>query len=38
VQKNDQRLLNAIDRVFVHRKGQIDRLLAAYHVPLVSGA
>jgi mxaJ protein len=37
VQKNDQKLLNAIDRVLVHRKGEIDRLLAAYHVPLASG-
>jgi mxaJ protein len=38
VQKNDQKLLNAIDRVLVRRKGDIDRLLAAYHVPLVTGA
>ena len=38
VQKNDQKLLNAIDRVLVRRKGEIDRLLAAYHVPLVTGA
>src|SRR5438270_12001431 len=38
VQKNDQRLLNAIDHVLVRRKGQIDRLLATYHVPLANGA
>src|SRR5947209_9204409 len=37
VQKDDQKLLNAIDRVLVHRKDQIDRLLAGYHVPLVNG-
>jgi mxaJ protein len=38
VQKNDQKLLNAIDRVLVRRRSDIDRLLAAYHVPLVTNS
>jgi mxaJ protein len=38
VQKDDQKLLKSIDRVLVRRKGDIDRLLSAYHVPLVTGA
>jgi mxaJ protein len=38
VQKDDQRLLKAIDRVLVRRKRDIDRLLASYHVPLATGA
>jgi len=37
VQKDDQKLLKAIDRVLVHRKGEIHRLLASYHVPTVEG-
>ena len=37
VRKDDQKLLKAIDRVLVHRRRDIDRLLAAYRVPLVSG-
>jgi len=35
VQKNDQKLLKAIDQVLAHRAGDIHKLLAAYHVPLV---
>ena len=38
VRKDDQKLLKAIDRVLVSRKPDINRLLAAYHVPLVPGA
>jgi mxaJ protein len=38
VRKDDQKLLKAIDRVLVSRKADINRLLAAYHVPLVPGA
>ena len=37
VQKDDQKLLKAIDRILIHRKGDIQRLLAAYRVPLVAG-
>ena len=37
VRKDDQRLLKAIDRVLVRRKGDIQRLLAIYHVPVVNG-
>jgi mxaJ protein len=37
VQKDDQKLLKAIDRVLVRRKGEIRRLLASYHVPTVEG-
>ena len=35
VQKNDQKLLKAIDQVLARRAGDIHKLLAAYHVPLV---
>jgi mxaJ protein len=35
VQKDNQKLLNAIDRILVRRSGAIHRLLAAYHVPLM---
>ena len=38
VQKDDQRLLKAIDQILVRRRGDIARLLAAYRVPLVPGA
>jgi mxaJ protein len=38
VQKENQRLLKAIDRELVKRKSDIDRLLAAYHVPIASGS
>jgi len=37
VQKDNQKLLSAIDRDLVRRKSDIDRLLAAYHVPLATG-
>lgn len=36
VRKDNQKLLKAIDRVLVRRKGDIDRLLASYQVPVVS--
>ena len=36
VQKDNQKLLGKIDRVLVHRSGDIRKLLAAYHVPVVS--
>ena len=36
VQKDNQKLLGEIDRVLVHRAGDIRKLLAAYHVPVVS--
>jgi mxaJ protein len=35
VQKDDQKLLKAIDRVLVRRNDEIKRLLAAYRVPIV---
>ena len=35
VQKDDQKLLKAIDRVLVRRKADIRRLLASYEVPTV---
>jgi len=35
VRKDDQKLLKAIDRVLIRRKRDIDRLLAAYQVPVV---
>src|SRR4051812_12005893 len=38
VQKNNQKLLTAIDQELVRRKPDIERLLAAYHVPLVTGS
>lgn len=37
VQKDDQKLRKQIDKVLVRRSGEIRRLLAAYHVPIVSG-
>src|SRR4051794_31771480 len=37
VRKDDQKLLKAIDRVLARRKGDIDRLLAAYRVPVLEG-
>ena len=36
VQKDDQKLLHQIDRVLVRRSSDIGKLLAAYHVPVVS--
>lgn len=36
VQKNNQQLLKQIDRLLVRRRGDIRRLLEAYHVPLVA--
>lgn len=36
VQTGNQKLLGKIDRVLVHRSGDIARLLAAYHVPVVT--
>jgi mxaJ protein len=35
VQKDNQKLLHEIDRVLVRRSADIQRLLAAYHVPVV---
>jgi mxaJ protein len=35
VQKDDQKLLKQMDRVLSRRSGDIQRLLAAYHVPVV---
>jgi len=37
VRKDDQKLLKAIDRVLVRRTGDIQRMLAIYHVPVVNG-
>lgn len=37
VQNGNQQLLRDIDRVLVRRSGEIRRLLAAYHVPVVEG-
>jgi mxaJ protein len=37
VQKDNQKLLNEIDRILAHRAGDIRRLLDAYHVPVVKG-
>jgi mxaJ protein len=36
VQKDNQRLLKQIDQVLSRRSGEIRKLLAAYHVPLVA--
>ena len=38
VRRNDAALRNRLDRVIVRRRGQIDRLLALYHVPRVDAA
>jgi mxaJ protein len=35
VQKDDQKLLKSIDQILAQRSGDIQRLLTAYHVPLV---
>jgi len=35
VQKDNQKLLKEIDRLLVRRKGDIDKLLASYKVPVV---
>ena len=35
VQKDDQNLLKQVDEVLAKRKGEIAKLLAAYHVPVV---
>jgi mxaJ protein len=35
VQKDDQKLLKSIDQILARRSGDIQRLLTAYHVPLV---
>jgi mxaJ protein len=35
VQKDNQKLLKEIDAVLAHRSGEIRKLLAAYHVPIV---
>lgn len=35
VQKNDQKLLKQVDEVLARRRGEIAKLLAAYHVPVV---
>jgi mxaJ protein len=37
VQKDNQKLLREIDRILLRRSGDINRLLDAYHVPLVQG-
>jgi mxaJ protein len=36
VRKDDLKLLKSIDRVLLRRKAEIDRLLAAYRVPIVA--
>ena len=36
VQKNDQKLLKRIDQLLERRSGDIRKLLAAYHVPVVA--
>ena len=36
VQKDDQKLLKQVDEVLGRRKGEIAKLLAAYHVPVVA--
>jgi mxaJ protein len=36
VQKDDQKLLKQIDQVLERRRGDIRRLLADYHVPVVA--
>ena len=38
VQKDNQKLLNEIDRILVRRSADIGRLLTAYHVPLANAA
>jgi mxaJ protein len=38
VQKNDPKLLNQVDEVLDRRRADIRKLLAAYRVPIVSGA
>jgi hypothetical protein len=37
VQRDNQKLLKQIDRVLVHRRTEIARLLDEYHVPVVEG-
>jgi hypothetical protein len=37
VQKDNRKLLKDIDRVLARRSGDIGKLLAAYHVPVVQG-
>lgn len=37
VQKDNQKLLKQIDRILVHRRTEIARLLDEYHVPVVEG-
>lgn len=37
VQNGNQQLLKKIDQVLAHRRGDIQKLLAAYHVPVVDG-
>jgi mxaJ protein len=36
VQKDNQKLLKQIDRILARRSGEIRKLLAAYHVPVVA--
>ena len=38
VRRDDQKLLKEIDRVLARRSGEIQRLLAAYHMPLARPA
>jgi mxaJ protein len=38
VQKDNQKLLKEIDRILAQRRGDIAKLLAAYHVPVVQQA
>jgi hypothetical protein len=38
VQKDDQKLLRQIDGILARRSGDILKLLAEYHVPLVRSA
>ena len=37
VRRDDQKLLKSIDQVLVRRRSDVERLLAAYRVPLVRG-